>query len=151
LSLPVFPVKGQSFSVEQDPLPITRTVFATGCYMVPKRDGVLIIGATEEDVGYDKKVSLADIAQLNERACHLVPGLRQASFVRAWAGLRPATPDRMPYLGTVETHPGLWIATGHFRNGILLAPITGEIIADLIVGDTPQVEISTFSPVRFLS
>lgn len=149
-SLPVFPIKGQSFSVEQNPLPITRTIYAHGCYMVPKRDGALIIGATEEDAGFDKKVSLSDIAQLNEAACSLVPSLRQANFIRAWAGLRPTTPDKLPYLGAVEAHPGLWVATGHFRNGILLTPITGELIADLITGATPAVELTPFSPLRYM-
>jgi glycine oxidase len=149
--LPVFPVKGQSFAVEKRPHPFRRTLFTHGCYMVPKHDGSIIIGATEENAGFDKTVTVDGIASLNEVACRLVPGLRSAALLRSWAGLRPATPDRFPYIGAVDAHPGLWTATGHFRNGILLTPITGEVMADLILGQSPAIDCSLFSPMRFMS
>jgi glycine oxidase len=108
------------------------------------------VGATVEDVGFDKNVLPETIQQLHRAAARLVPELAAAPVVAGWAGLRPGTPDDLPILGQSET-AGVFIASGHFRNGILLAPITAKIMADLIAGKTPALDISAFSPSRFAS
>lgn len=150
VNLPVYPVKGQSYAVEAFPMPFKHTLFTDGAYLVPKSDGSIIVGATEEEAGFCKKVSLNAIAGIDEVACRLVPALKKASLVRTWAGLRPATPDKLPYLGAIKSIKGLTAATGHFRNGILLTPITGELIADSLTGKTPMLDVTPFSPMRVI-
>ncbi|MEI7024885.1 glycine oxidase ThiO [Paenibacillus sp. y28] len=150
LRLPVTPVKGQCISVrprkpQQRP---AKTVFTKGCYVVPKSDGTVLIGASQEHIGYDKALEIPVINRLYNQAIRLVPDLQDAEFVSTWAGLRPATPDELPYLGHVDSHPGLIAATGHYRNGILLAPATGRLIADLIMGREPAVDLAPYAPNR---
>ncbi|GAB6936079.1 MAG: glycine oxidase ThiO [Bacillota bacterium] len=148
LRLPVGPVKGESLSVTLPAVPFRKTLFAHGCYLVPKQGGRVVIGATEVHAGFDRTVTLKALAKLGAAAKALVPALAEATFERAWASVRPHSADGLPFLGTVEGHPGLVVATGHFRNGILLAPITGELIAELIrTGQTP-VLLAPFSPNR---
>lgn len=148
LRLPVGPVKGESLSVVLQAVPFRKTLFAHGCYLVPKQGGRVVIGATEARAGFDRRVTLAAVTQLAAAAKTLVPALAEATFERAWASVRPHSADGLPFLGTVAGHPGLVVATGHFRNGILLAPITGELIAQLIrTGQTPDL-LAPFSPDR---
>jgi glycine oxidase len=150
IDLPVYPVKGECFSVLTHKPLITSTVFSHGCYMVPKRGGRLVVGATMKEHTYDRKVSFDGLATLVERAKRLLPQIREAEWEKAWAGIRPQTGDGMPYLGEHGDWKGLLFATGHFRNGILLSPITGCLIADLIEGKTSEINLSSFSPTRHL-
>jgi glycine oxidase len=122
-------------------------------YIVPRTQGPqagsALIGATVEDAGFDKTVYDADLKQLRAQAAEFLPALASeadAPTLEAWAGLRPATPDSLPILGNIE---GAILATGHFRNGILLAPATAVIVADLIEGKQPATNISAFAPQRF--
>lgn len=150
LSMPVFPVKGQCLSVRPE-TPLTRhTVFTQGCYIVPKQDGTALIGATQHEAGFDKQASFGTIAELYARASRLLPGISEAAFVRTWAGLRPGTKDGLPYLGTCSHLPGFIAATGHYRNGILLAPVTGVLVKQLALGEQTLLDLSPYSPDRQL-
>ncbi|WP_063860214.1 glycine oxidase ThiO [Paenibacillus sp. Soil724D2] len=134
VDLPVYPVKGECFSVlTTKPLP-RKTLFTTGCYIVPKAGGRLLVGATVVPNSYDRKVSLAGLAELMDRARMLMPVLGEAEWEKAWSGLRPQTADGLPYIGKVPAYDGLYAACGHYRNGILLSPITGKVIADFVLG-----------------
>jgi glycine oxidase len=133
LELPVYPVKGECFSVLTHSPILQRTVFTHGCYLVPKAGGRLLVGATVKEHSYDRKVSLEGLTSLAERAKQLVPVIGEAEWEKAWSGLRPQTPDGLPYLGRVQGYDGLVVATGHYRNGILLSPLTGKLIAQMVV------------------
>ncbi len=147
--LPVRPVKGQlAFLRPRSPL-LAHPVFARDLYLAPKADGRLVVGATEEEVGFDWAPREDATRELLARAHALVPALRDVCAEGAWAGLRPGTIDRLPILGARADTPGLVLATGHFRNGILLSLITGRIVAALAAGEPPPVDVSAFSPERF--
>jgi glycine oxidase len=146
---PVRPRKGQMIYLQpQNPALLKHVVRTPEVYLVPRSSGKILAGATVEDLGYDKTVVPEMIQELHRAAAKFVPELASAPMVASWAGLRPGTPDDLPILGRTET-PGVFIASGHFRNGILLAPITAKIMADLIAGKSPSVDISAFSPSRF--
>lgn len=143
-SVPVFPVKGEILSVLPRKVLIRASVWEGQCYMVPKRDGRVVIGATEEPGSYDHQPTLGGVATLSSAAVELVPEVSGARFASAWGGLRPGTPDGRPILGPVEGRDGLLLAVGHYRNGVLLAPITGETIAALALGEPPPADVSPF-------
>jgi glycine oxidase len=145
-NLPVYPVKGECFSVISDVPLIRSTIFSHGCYLVPKQGGRTLVGATMKEHSYDRKVTLEGIAALLEKARRLVPGIIHAEWEKAWAGLRPQTPDGLPYLGEHSEWRGLFIAAGHFRNGILLSPITGKLAADWAQGkDSDDISMKAFA------
>jgi glycine oxidase len=147
---PVKPRKGQMLYVLPDATILQHVLRAPDVYIVPRSTGKLLIGATVEDVGYDKSVSPSVIQNLLHAAAKYLPQLGSAPITNSWAGLRPGTPDGLPILGPTET-PGVFVATGHFRNGILLAPITARIMADLMEGSPNPLNIAAFSPARFSS
>ena len=118
-------------------------------YLIPRSDGRLAIGATVEEAGFDKRVVPETIQKLRKSALALVPKLADARILEAWAGLRPGTPDALPILGATAT-PGYFVATGHFRDGILLAPITAKVMAEVVAGNQPSLNLSAFSPSRFV-
>src|ERR687886_478251 len=145
LRLPVYPLKGQLLVLNARPVPIKANVWDSGnFYVVPKKDGRVIVGATEEPDVYDPRPTLGGVSELSRHALGLVPGLADALFVGTWGGLRPATPSGSPILGPVNGLEGLLLATGHFRNGVLLSAITGEIISALALGESLRVDISPF-------
>lgn len=145
---PTRPIRGQMAQIRRWPPAIQHVVRAQSGYLVPRADGRILIGSTIEDVGYDRRVTLEGVASLLNSARTLVPSLDAADFEGAWAGLRPDSPDHKPILGPTDLG-GLYIATGHYRNGILLAPITARLLRECIVdGKTPMV-LSAFSPLRF--
>jgi glycine oxidase len=146
---PTRPVKGQMLSVACARHDVVRHVIrAPEVYLVPRSDGRIVIGSTLEEAGYDKRIDADTIQRLREAAIRLVPALEQARILEAWAGLRPGTPDDLPILGASDT-PGYFVATGHFRDGILLTPVTAHLMAQAITGEKPDYEISAFSPLRF--
>jgi len=145
---PVSPRKGQMFYVYPEASILQHVLRAPEVYIVPRSAGKILIGATVEDVGFDKSVSAATIRELQSAAAKYVPALASAPITQSWAGLRPGTPDDLPILGPTNI-PGVFVATGHFRNGILLAPITAQIVADLIQGRPSPIDIHSFSPYRF--
>lgn len=149
LAFPTRPVKGQILSVIGGP-PLRHVVRAPEVYLVPRSDGTIVIGATIEEAGYDKRTIPETIQRLLHSATELIPSLEKARIHEAWAGLRPGTPDKLPILGET-TMPGYFVATGHFRDGILLAPITAQAMAELITGGKCTHNLLPFSPQRFAS
>jgi glycine oxidase len=145
--LPVRPVKGQMLAVIGGPSQ-KHVVRAEEVYLVPRTDGRLVIGSTLEEAGYDKRTDANTIQRLLHAAVEVMPGLAEARIHDDWAGLRPVTPDDLPILG--ETHlKGYFVSTGHFRDGIMLAPITAQVMTDVIMGKPPAYDVGNFSPARF--
>ena len=129
--------------------PLLRHVVRTpDVYLVPRTDGRIIVGSTLEEAGFDKRIEPNTIQRLFQAAANVCPELGQAKIHETWCGLRPGTPDNLPILGATNTR-GYFIATGHFRDGILLAPITARAMTQLIRDEQCQVDISPFNPLRF--
>jgi len=147
-SLPTRPVKGQMLCLVMPYRDLLKHVIRGEVYLIPRSDGRLLVGATVEEAGFDKKTHPATIQRLHHAALSLVPKLKDAKILEDWAGLRPGTPDALPILGATST-PGYYVATGHFRDGILLAPITAQVISEVIAGKTPSLDLAPFSPARF--
>lgn len=131
---PVSPVRGQVVRLRWDGPPIGHVLWRGHSYIVPWLDGTLLVGATMEEVGFDERVTAGGVALLLEAARALLPETGVATFVEARAGLRPSTPSGLPIIARAPEHPSVIYATGHHRNGILLAPLTASIVAELIVG-----------------
>jgi glycine oxidase len=144
---PTRPVKGQILCVVEGPV-LRHVIRSDDVYIVPRSDGRILIGSTVEEVGFDKRTDPDVIRHLHQAATRLVPALGQSRILEAWAGLRPGTPDNLPILGATAI-PGYFAATGHFRDGILLAPITAHLMAQLIMGQKPDYDLSALSPARF--
>lgn len=147
LQFPTRPVKGQMLCVAA-PHVIKHVVRAQDVYLVPRSDGRILIGSTLEEAGFDKRVNPDTIHRLHQAAIRLVPSLQHARVLEDWAGLRPGTPDGLPILGATSV-PGYFVATGHYRDGILLAPVTAKVMAQVVTGETPAHDLSAFSPGRF--
>lgn len=128
----VVPVRGQLLHVKWQGPPLERILWSERCYLVPWLDGTLLIGATVEDAGFDERVTAGGMRELLDAAIAVVPELANATFVAARVGLRPATRDGLPIIRRSHVNPALVLATGHFRNGILLAPITARLVSDLV-------------------
>lgn len=143
------PVKGQMAAVKLPPHRSLDCVIRTpDLYLVPRGDGRVVIGASVEQAGFDKTVRQATIEALLDKAAALWPPVREAQIVETWAGLRPGSADGLPVIGECG-EATCWIASGHFRNGILLAPATARIMRELVLGETPGVELSLFRCDRF--
>jgi glycine oxidase len=148
-SIPTRPVKGQMLCLLMPQRDLIRHVIRThNVYLIPRSDGRLLVGATVEEAGFDKRTDVTTIQRLHKSALELVPKLADAKILEDWAGLRPGTPDALPILGATHI-PGYYAATGHFRDGILLAPITTEVMTAVIEGRTPEHDLTAFSPKRF--
>jgi glycine oxidase len=148
---PTRPVKGQMLSLAAATRDlIAHVIRAPEIYLVPRSDGRILVGATVEDAGYDKRTDPDTIQRMHQSAIQLVPALAEARMLEAWAGLRPGSPDNLPILGATRT-PGYFVATGHFRDGILLTPVTTHVMAQMITGGASQYDVSAFSPARFES
>jgi glycine oxidase len=146
---PVVPAKGQMVSLRCGAVSIRRVLWGEKIYLVPRNDGRILAGATVEYVGFDRHVSAGNLRKILAAAIELVPALDEARVEESWAGLRPDSPDHLPILGPTDLE-GLVVATGHFRNGMLLAPITGRLIREWIASGSVSVEWERFSPLRFL-
>ncbi|MGH9257842.1 MAG: glycine oxidase ThiO [Vicinamibacterales bacterium] len=148
-SPPVRPVRGQLLHLRQAQPTLSFVVWGTGCYLVPWQDGSILVGATVEEAGFDESVTVDGVRQLLQSAEQLVPALRSAIFDDARAGLRPATADDLPIIGASTTMRGVYYATGHYRNGVLLAPLTAALMADLLVSGHERRELESVRPARF--
>lgn len=147
---PVRPVKGQLLHLAGPPsYPVAdHNIRGVDVYVVPRANGRVVVGATVEEVGFDTEITTGAVFELLRAAYELLPEISELRFVRAAAGLRPGTPDNAPVIG-LSSMEGLHIATGHFRNGVLLAAVTGDLVAELLdTGRTPP-ELRAFSPRRF--
>lgn len=147
--VPVRPMRGQMVALAGPGSPLRRVVWGTGAYLVPRERGMTFVGATVEDVGFRKHVTRSAITGLKRAAIAMIPGLALARELSAWAGLRPASKDGLPILGLLPEWRNAWVATGHFRNGILLSPISGQLIAESIMRGEPLKQLQPFSPARF--
>jgi glycine oxidase len=154
LSIPTRPVKGQMVCLvpqggAQHPgLVIQHVVRTPEVYIIPRSDGRIVLGATVEEAGFDKRVDPDTIRKLHQAGVDAVPALAKMRIHDAWAGLRPGTPDNLPILGETSLR-GYYAVTGHYRDGILLAPITAQLMAELITGCKPALDLQPFSPLRF--
>ncbi|UUY10146.1 glycine oxidase ThiO [Pseudomonas sp. J452] len=146
LSLPVVPVKGQMilYKCAEDFLP--AMVLAKGRYAIPRKDGHILIGSTLEHAGFDKTPTEVALASLKTSAQELLPALTDAEVVGHWAGLRPGSPEGIPFIGEVVEHPGLWLNCGHYRNGLVLAPASCELLKNLMLGESPIVDPAPYAP-----
>jgi glycine oxidase len=144
---PVRPVKGQMLAIVGGPS-LKHVVRTDEVYLVPRSDGRIVIGSTLENVGYNRRTDVNTIQQLFHAALELAPGLAGCKVHEGWAGLRPGTPDGLPILGETSTR-GYFVATGHYRDGILLAPITAQVMSSLIMREMPSHDLTPFSPSRF--
>jgi len=147
--IPVYPVRGQIILLKFDEPPVTHIVSHKKTYIVPRLDGHVLLGATEEhESGFSHKTTARGISGLIESALPLVPMLGDAPVEMTWAGLRPGTPDVRPYIGEVPGFDGLIAATGHFRSGLVLAPAVAESIASKITGRDDAIDLAALSPGR---
>lgn len=147
--LPVRPVHGQLAALAVSPGRFTHVLESPRVYLVPRAGGRLIVGATTEETGFDKSVSAERRRALLAAAAELAPGLARAGVLESWSGLRPGTPDGLPVLGEDPALRGLFHASGHYRNGILLGPLTGELIAAAVAGEDTGRDLSPYSAARF--
>jgi glycine oxidase len=148
LNAKIIPARGQMVALKCERALISRVLHSSKCYVVPRADGRVLIGATVEYVGFQKGVSADDIARLLANAVEIVPALARCRVVEAWSGLRPDTIDHLPILGPSGVER-LLLATGHFRNGILLAPVTAELISEVILSGRVTQELREFGLDRF--
>ncbi|MDZ4338103.1 MAG: glycine oxidase ThiO [Pseudomonas sp.] len=146
IELPVVPVKGQMilYKCAEDFLP--AIVLARGRYAIPRRDGHILIGSTLEHAGFDKTPTGEALASLKASAIELLPALADAEVVGHWAGLRPGSPEGIPFIGPVPGYDGLWLNCGHYRNGLVLAPASCQLLADLMLGREPIVDPAPYAP-----
>jgi len=145
---PVKPAKGQMIALRADDLRMERVLWSKNVYLVPRNDGRILAGATVEYVGFDKHVTAGGIEKVLSAAIELAPGLKDARVEETWAGLRPDSADHLPILGPTDLE-GLVMATGHFRSGILLTPVTARLIREWITEQKVSVDWERFSPLRF--
>jgi glycine oxidase len=148
---PVRPVKGQILRLGGDPSvpPAEHVVRTPDVYAVPRSDGRLVVGATVEERGFDRAVTAGGVLELLRSAYEVLPGITELELLEAAAGLRPGTPDNLPIVGETDAISGLVWATGHWRNGVLLAPVTAVAVAELAAGDELPERFRPFSPARF--
>ena len=147
--VPIRPVRGQLLHLGWPAPPLKRVLWSPDCYLVPWGDGSVLAGATSEEVGFDERATVAGVRKLMDAAQRVAPGVGGASFKEARVGLRPATPDELPVIGPSAAVPGLVYACGHFRSGILLAPLTAALVADLMVDRRLDSALDVTSPSRF--
>ncbi len=144
----IFPVRGQMIRTHTRPPVFRRVVFGAGGYVVTRPDGEVLCGSTEERVGFARGITLGGMSSVIDVATRIAPGLTDAPIHDHWSSFRPGTPDGLPLVGQTSVER-LWIASGHYRNGILLAPLTAELIADGVQGKTISRQAEALSPRRF--
>ena len=148
-TMPVKPVRGQIVQLKL-PSPPFRSVIELGRrYLVPRRDGLILVGSTEEDAGFAKHTTTEGVSGLLEFAKSLVPSLAHAEVANTWAGLRPGSPDELPLLGRVPGFSNVFIGAGHFRSGLQMSPATGTILADLMLDQETAISLDGLQPDRF--
>jgi glycine oxidase len=146
--IPIRPVRGQIVEVAEESGSIPLVLMRGGFYVAPREQGRVLLGSTAEEAGFDRRVTAEAMRDLTGRAISLVPRLSRARFVAAWAGLRPAAPDGLPIVGATPIR-GFHLAAGHFRNGLVLAPATAAVIADIVLGGAERFDFSAFFLSRF--
>jgi len=147
--VPVRPVRGQLVYLRWTGTPLRRVTWSARCYLVPWEDGTLLVGATVEEAGFDERTTAAGVRDLLDAVCEIVPRAWQAGFLGARVGLRPAATDELPVIGPSVAMPNLVYATGHYRNGVLLAPLTAQLVADAMIDGRADAVPAAVSPSRF--
>jgi glycine oxidase len=147
--VPVRPVRGQMLSLKGPAQPLRHMIWGEGAYLIPREEGQTFVGATVEEAGYRKRTTVSALRSLRRGANALIPSLRSAVQLHAWAGLRPGSPDHLAIMGLLPGWENVWVSTGHFRNGILQAPASGRLVAHSILAGRPLPELAPFSPRRF--
>jgi glycine oxidase len=145
---PTRPVRGQMMALKPDGANLRRVLRSERGYLVPRRDGRIVAGSTSEEAGFEKRVTPDGLRKIFDAALELFPGLAGAEILETWSGLRPGTPDDLPILGPTDIE-GLIIATGHYRNGILLAPVTARLVREWITRGNTAFDAVAYSPMRF--
>ena len=148
-ALRIEPIRGQMISFDARPQVTRHVIYSPRGYIVPRRDGRLLAGSTSEHAGFAKQVTAGGISTILANAQEISPAISNLPIVDTWSGLRPRAPDNLPVLGPCDEIGGLFYATGHYRNGILLAPVTGELIAEAVLDGVISPLLSAFSPGRF--
>lgn len=143
------PVRGQMLCFDARPPVVRHVVYTPRGYLVPRRDGRLLAGSTTERAGFDRNVTVEGVHGITRHALDIAPAVADLALVDSWAGLRPRASDELPVLGASDECAGLFYATGHYRNGILLAPLTGELLAAMIVDGARPAALDVFAPARF--
>jgi glycine oxidase len=146
---PVRPVRGQLLHLHFHERPLSRVVWGTDCYLVPWRNGSLLVGATVEEAGFDETATAAGVTRLLTASADLLTTVPEARFDAVRVGLRPGTPDELPLIGPSSTMPGVYYATGHYRNGVLLSPLTAKLVADLVMDGKRDPDLELVRPDRF--
>ncbi len=147
--VPVRPVRGQLLALSWPGTALRRVTWSSRCYLVPWDDGTLLVGATMEEAGFDERTTVAGVRDLLDAACEVVPSAWSAGFRAARVGFRPGTSDNLPVIGPSLALPNLMYATGHFRNGVLLAPLTATLVADAMLDGRLDPMLAVVSPSRF--
>jgi glycine/D-amino acid oxidase-like deaminating enzyme len=147
--VPVRPVRGQLLHLAWEGAPLRRVTWGDHCYLVPWDEGTVLVGATMEEVGFDERTTVEGVRQLTAAACELVPAAATAALIGARVGLRPGTPDALPIIGWSRMLPNLMYATGHFRNGVLLCPLTAQLVADAMLDNKLDPALEAIGPHRF--
>jgi glycine oxidase len=145
IELAVVPQRGQILALRQPAPPLRHIIFGEAAYLAPKQDGTVVVGATKEEVGFDKHLTAGGVAWLLSTASRLIPSLEQCAIEQMWAGLRPKTPDNLPILGQAPGWENVTLATGHGSVGIMLSAITGQTIAELLVSGVAPALIRPFA------
>jgi len=140
----IVPIRGQMVLFRCPAPPVRRIINAGSRYLVPRDDGRLLAGSTEEEAGFDKRTTDGAIAELVDFARGLIPALAEAEIERTWAGLRPGSFDGLPYLGPLPGLANAFIAAGHFRSGLFLSPATAVVMAQLLCGEEPEIDLGPF-------
>jgi glycine oxidase len=143
-SIVIRPVRGQILLLSGPPETVKHVILSRDQYLIPRIDGKVLLGSTVEEVGFDNRVTADGATFLLKRLGEFAPGAAKLTLAGSWSGLRPATPDRLPVIGRAPNLAGLVVACGHYRNGILLAPVTGKIVADLVAGRDPGIDLEPF-------
>jgi len=149
LTIPTRPVHGQMLAIADPPTHLRTIVAGFGSYILPRADGTIAVGATQEEIGFTKHVTPNGVSELIAMIDHVAPSLNNGRLVQTWSGLRPGNPDGKAIIGPAPGRDGLWIATGHFRGGALLAAATSELVARSILGGTVDPLLEPYSPARF--
>lgn len=149
IHIPISPVRGQIVQLQLPVLPFRCVIELGRRYLVPRPDGLILVGSTEEHCGFLKQNTSQGVSEILNFATSLVPALHEAAIVRMWAGLRPGSPDELPLIGQVPGWDNLFLGTGHFRSGLQMSPGTGDILSDLLVDRSPRISQEGLSCDRF--
>ena len=145
VTLPIRPVRGQMILYRAEPKVVQRIVLSRDRYVIPRRDGRILVGSTLEEAGFDKSTTRVAMQELEGEACRLIPALANYPIEHHWAGLRPGSPHGIPYIMRHPRIEGLFINTGHFRNGVVLGPASARLLADILLGRQPILEPAPYA------